>query len=302
MALRTRLAPTPSGYLHLGNALSFVLTWAIARARDGWILLRIDDLDASRRRPEYLEDIFRTIEWLGIDYDLGPEGPTDFLRFYSQQLRLPHYHKAIAQLKEKGMLYACTCSRKEIRRNSSDGNYPGTCLKKNKDFEAARTAWRIQVPKNEEVLIPEWKKGRIPISLDQEMGDFVLRQKNKAPAYQVASLVDDELWAINFIVRGADLRPSTAAQLFLAQSLDYPNFKNAIFWHHGLITGSDGQKLSKSAGADALKSWREAKKEPTSIIKMAARWLGIEDDQVRTAEELVKRLKEKGRWGEGETA
>ncbi len=300
MTLRTRLAPTPSGYLHLGNALSFVLTWAIARARDGWILLRIDDLDSSRRRPEYLEDIFRTIEWLGLDYDLGPEGPTDFLRSYSQQLRLPHYHKAIDQLKEQGHLYACTCSRKDIRLASPDGNYPGTCRKKNQDFDAVRTAWRVQVPKKEEILIPEWKSEKKTIALGREMGDFVVRQKNRAPAYQIASLVDDELWEINFIVRGADLLPSSAAQLYLAQLLNYPHFKRTTFWHHGLITGSDGQKLSKSAGADALKSWREADKTPESIINTAAQWLGVKGSQVRTAKELVQLLRETGNLSDGE--
>jgi glutamyl-tRNA synthetase len=268
-----------------------VLTWAIARARDGWILLRIDDLDSSRRRPEYLEDIFRTIEWLGIDYDLGPEGPTDFLRFYSQQLRRPHYYKAIEQLKEQGYLYACTCSRKDIRLAGTNGNYPGTCLNKALPFDHPKTAWRVKVPKAEAVLIPEWKKGKEEFLLGEAMGDFVIRQKNKAPAYQIASLVDDELWAINFIVRGADLQPSTAAQLHLAQLLKYPNFRATSFWHHDLITGKDGQKLSKSAGADALKSWREAGRGPEAIISMAATWLGMEQDSVTTTDELVRRLR-----------
>ena len=291
MMLRTRLAPTPSGYLHLGNALSFVVTWALARANEGWVLLRIDDLDANRRRPEYLEDIFRTIEWLGIDYDEGPEGPADFLRLYSQQLRLSHYQKALQYLKEKGHLFACTCSRKNIRLQSANGNYPGICLGKNKDFGAPKTAWRIKMAQAQEILIPEWKRGKVPVDLGEKMGNFVVRRKNRAPAYQIASLADDELWNINFIVRGMDLLSSTAAQLHLAQLLNYPNFKKTTFWHHSLITGEDGQKLSKSAGADALKSWREAGKAPDSIFQTAAGWLGINEKSIATAPDLMHALK-----------
>ncbi|PHN08096.1 tRNA glutamyl-Q synthetase [Flavilitoribacter nigricans DSM 23189 = NBRC 102662] len=290
--LRTRLAPTPSGYLHLGNALSFVVTWAIARAREGQILLRIDDLDAGRRRPEYLEDIFRTIEWLDIDFDEGPEGPDDFLAQYSQQLRLPQYHEALRQLKEQGHLYACTCSRKEIRQLSTNGNYPGTCLKQGKDFDAPRTAWRVKVGPTREVTIPGWKRGIESIDLGREMGDFVVRQKNRAPAYQIASLVDDEHWKINFIVRGLDLLPSTGAQLYLADLLGYEQFTQATFWHHDLITGEDGQKLSKSAGADALKTWREAGKTPGDIFQIAADWLGVTEGSIRTSAELLAAVKD----------
>lgn len=296
--LRTRLAPTPSGYLHIGNALSFVVTWALARAQSGWILLRIDDLDASRRRPEYLEDIFRTIDWLGIDYDQGPTGPTDFLHTYSQQLRLDLYGQAIEQLRAQDHLYACTCSRKEIQAASMDGNYPGTCREKNLDFQRPKTAWRVKVPAGTSVRIPALLQENIPIALSTEMGDFVIRQKNGAPAYQVASLVEDDHWKINFIVRGEDLRPSTAAQLYLAKLLGLSGFQAATFWHHGLIKSADGQKLSKSAGADALKSWREAGKDPADIFELAARWLGIESGPVRTAEALAERMA--GRLGDEE--
>lgn len=292
MSLRTRLAPTPSGYLHFGNALSFVLTWAIARTQKGWILLRIDDLDQARRRPEYLEDIFRTIDWLGIDYDEGPSGPDDFLATYTQQLRLSKYHQVIDRLKEMGQLYACTCSRKDIRLQSQDGNYPGTCRDKQLNFDAPRTAWRVKVFQNQEIAIPDWKGPNGSLDLAKEMGDFVILQKNGAPAYQIASLVDDERWRINFIVRGADLRPSTAAQLLLAQLLDYQTFIQASFWHHGLITGSDGRKLSKSEGADALKSRREAGEDPSSIVKMAAEWLGMGAKNIGTSGELLAALRE----------
>lgn len=287
--LRTRLAPTPSGYLHLGNAISFVVTWALARAHNGWVLLRIDDLDASRRRPEYLEDIFATLEWLGLDYDEGPSGPDDFLQNYSQQLRLTDYQEAVDKLKEQGNLYACTCTRKQIQDVSTNGLYPGTCRQLNRDFNAPKTAWRVLVPPATEVCFTEWKEGKYCLNLNQEMGDFVIRQKNRAPAYQIASLVDDRKWEINYIVRGEDLRASTAAQMFLAQELGYADFQTAIFRHHGLITGTNGRKLSKSEGAAAMKNWREEKRSPLEVYKMAANWLGIAGE-VTSIADLVELL------------
>lgn len=288
--LRTRIAPTPSGYLHLGNAVSFVATWALARARGGWVLLRIDDLDASRCRPEYLEDIFETLDWLGLDYDAGPSGPDDFLKNYSQQLRLSAYREAIERLKEMGQLYACTCSRKQIQAASTDGNYPGTCRQLRRDFNAARTAWRVLVPEQTEVCFSDRQSGKCCADLSREMGDFVVRQKNGAPAYQIASLVDDVDWKINFIVRGQDLPASTAAQIYLAKHLGFSSFQNATFWHHGLITDPDGRKLSKSEGAAAMKSRREEKRDPGEVFRIAAQWLGVKEE-VGSGLELVDVLR-----------
>lgn len=292
MSLRTRLAPTPSGWLHIGNAISFVVTWALARAQAGWILLRIDDLDTGRRRPEYLEDIFQTLDWLGIDYDEGPEGPDEFLRSYSQQLRLPLYREALNTLRIQGDLYACTCSRKQIRAVSADGRYPGTCKGLSKAYDAPGTAWRVGVPAGKVVEFAERKYGLRAISLDETMGDFVVRQKNGKPAYQIASLVDDVQWKINFVVRGEDLLPSTAAQLYLAELRDYSTFGSVTFWHHGLITGADGQKLSKSQGADAVKHWRTAGQPADPIFQAAAHWLGIREGPVGNAGDLLSVMKE----------
>lgn len=289
--LRTRIAPTPSGFLHLGNTISFVATWALARAQSGWVLLRIDDLDDARRRPEYLEDIFRTLDWLGIDYDAGPSGPDDFLQHYSQHLRLPLYHEALAQLKDKGLLYACVCSRREIQQLSADGRYPGTCSDLDHDFTKPETAWRIKLPRTAEICFEEWNKGQACVDLQTEMGDFVVKQKNELPAYQIASLADDRYWQINFIVRGEDLRSSTAAQMYLARQLNYHNFQNTIFWHHGLITDASGRKLSKSEGADAIKSWREAGKSPAELFRMAADWLGAGPLEKGDPTELITSLK-----------
>ena len=128
------------------------------------------------------------------------------------------------------------------------------------------------------------------MALKQVMGDFVVRQKNGAPAYQIASLLDDVHWNINFIVRGNDLINSSAAQMYLANTLAHSSFEQAIFWHHELIAGDDGQKLSKSKGDTAVKTWREQGKAPAPIFKNAAKWLQVEEAEVFDAQSLVSVL------------
>src|SRR5690606_41399145 len=122
--LVTRIAPTPSGLLHLGNAWSFTLTWLAARAAGGHVWLRIDDLDAARAQDEYLEDIFASLRWLGLDWDSGPRDVADFKARYSQTLRLDRYRAAVETLKAGGHLYACTCTRSQLR--GAGPIYPGT--------------------------------------------------------------------------------------------------------------------------------------------------------------------------------
>jgi len=291
MTVRTRLAPTPSGLLHPGNGLSFVLTWALARAAGGEVLLRIDDLDKARRRREYLEDVFETLDWLGLDYDTGPGGPDDFLKNYSQHTRLDLYRAVLERLRESGYLYACTCSRRQIREASPSGIYPLTCRKLRLPFEAERTAWRVSVPAGKKVTFREWQSGEREINLAEAMGDFVVRQKNKMPAYQIASLVDDLQYGINFIVRGEDLLDSTAAQIYLAELLGEDAFLRSLFWHHGLLTDESGGKLSKTKGAGSLRGWRETGKSPQSLYRQAGSWLGLAEQEIGSLEDLVEQVK-----------
>ena len=288
--IRTRLAPTPSGLLHPGNGVSFLVTWALARAAGGWILLRVDDLDGDRYRPEYLEDIFRTIDWLGIDYDAGPQNIADFEQHWSQHLRIPQYNDYLHQLREKGLLYACTCSRREIREQSHDGLYPGTCRLAQKDWDGPETAWRVRLDTPAKVTYREWQLGEQHIAWDAAMGDFVVRQKNELPAYQIASLADDLRWDINFVVRGRDLKASTGAQVWLANALNENTFQDIIFWHHPLLLDASGEKLSKSKGAAALQHWREDGRPPTALYQEAARWLGLDVAEVIDAPSLLDAL------------
>jgi len=269
----TRLAPTPSGYLHPGNAVSFLLTWALARAKEGKLLLRIDDLDQGRYRREYVEDIFRTLEWLGIECDEGPSDVAGLETNYSQLTRLDAYREALLQLRQEGYLYACDCTRKRIREISLDGRYPGSCRERALPFEQEPIAWRVRLAKQGRVGFREWRNGRREYALEEWIDDFVVRQKNGMPAYQLASLIDDEYFGINLVVRGEDLLPSTIAQQHLARLLDISLFQATTFWHHPLLTAPDGTKLSKSSGAGALKAWREAGRKPQELHQLAARWI-----------------------------
>ena len=233
----SRLAPTPSGYLHLGNAVNFVLTWLLTRQAEGRLHLRIDDLDRARLRPAYLDNIFRVIDWLGIDYDHGPTGPDDFLRHHSQLLHLPAYNAVLRRLAQQPGLVQAS------QRTRTGGPEAPVAL------ETPGAAWRAQVPTGTIIPLADAWQGNASVPLGALMPDFVVRKKDGVAAYQVASVVDDLRLGTTLIVRGLDLQPSTAAQLWLAGQLSETAAFNAArvrFCHHALLTDAAGQKLSKS--------------------------------------------------------
>lgn len=255
-SMRTRIAPTPSGHLHAGNGTAFVATWKIARSVGAKLLLRIDDLDAERVRPVYVEDIFETLRWLGIHWDEGPKNANDLREHWSQHLRLARYGALIDRLREGGHLYACDCSRAVIAQRGGSTEYDGHCRERGLDLDLPDVAWRLRLPKGETVAMHIWPNDLLQeLPLDQP--DPVIRQRNGRPAYQTASLSDDVDFGIDLIVRGADLLPSTLIQLHLARVLDLKAFTETRFLHHPLITDALGGKLSKSHGAGSLKAMRE---------------------------------------------
>ena len=286
MTIRSRIAPTPSGRLHLGNAVNFILTWLMVRKAGGMLRLRIDDADCLRAKPEYLEDIFRQLDWLKITWDEGPTGPDDFRSRFSQQLRLERYRSFLAELERLGHLYPCGCSRSTIRQLAPDGVYPGFCRDRAGAFMAGE-AQRVRVPEGS-VFRVEGQE----IALCKAMGDFVLWRKEDLPAYQLVSLVDDLDDRINCIVRGQDLLPSTAAQLFLAGLHGNNFFAETTFLHHPLVLGEDGRKLSKSDNALSLAALREKESSPVPVYQEVARQVGIEPDGIVTLEDLLLRFRE----------
>ncbi len=264
--LRTRLAPTPSGFLHVGNALNFLLTEALARRAGGTILLRIDDLDAARVRPEYVQDIFDSLHWLGIRWQEGPRNPTELADRWSQHLRLARYHAMLGQLREMDQLYACDCSRQLLAQCR--------CSTRGLPFDNGRVAWRSRLPAVN-IEVPELNGKIRQVELHSIITDPVLRQRNGRPAYHIASLADDEDFAMDLIVRGEDLLPSTALQLHLASILGLRKFLAARFVHHELITDPQGRKLCKSAGDEALSTLR-SKGLDASLMRARAEALASE--------------------------
>ncbi len=267
----TRIAPTPSGYLHAGNAIGFLLTSFIAQRHGLRIRLRIDDLDAQRVRQTYLQDIFDSLHWLGIGWDDGPRNMAEHQKDRSQGARLPRYHGMLNDLRDAGVLYGCTCGRSKAR--GKYGVYAGHCADKGIDLDDPAACWRIRLPRHGIVTVPSI--GNAPqVDLNAAIGDVVLRQRAHGnvppmPVYQIASLADDVDHGTTVIVRGMDLLPSSGMQLYLAGILGLRTFKEVLFVHHPLVLDEQGRKLSKSAGSSSLLAMRERGEDPSSLRMQA---------------------------------
>lgn len=263
----TRIAPTPSGYLHTGNAFSFLLTEQLAKFHNGKILLRIDDSDAERKRPEYVQDIFDSLHWLGIEWQNGPKDAQDFETHWSQRHRLPLYEREITKLIAEEKVYACSCSRKQLQEN-------GRCFCETKQLllDTPDTSLRMKIPQGTTILFSD-NNGPHRINLLQETGNFIVRRRDGLPAYHLVSVTDDLHFGVTDIVRGADLFSSTAAQLFLAQQLGEASFSKISFIHHPLLTDEENHKLSKSEGALSLKAQRESGVTAATIRRQFQEWM-----------------------------
>ena len=284
----SRLAPTPSGYLHFGNAFNFLLTYLLVNFHDGVLHLRIDDLDGPRVDRASVEDIFIQLEWLGIDYHFGPSGPDDLYSRFSQTLRKDRYFNAIETLQKNGHLYACECSRSKIRNFSTGKIYPGACRYKNLNFLKEDQTWRVIIPEKTIVHYNTFKKNKNEVDLRAEIGEFVIRRKDGLPAYQIASLMDDIEMGVNLIVRGADLISSTGAQLFLAKCLNNNFFQATDFVHHILLKNESGKKLSKSSGDLSLKFLRNKFNSPSIVYQRSAEILDLPFENIQTLQDLIE--------------
>ena len=250
---KTRLAPTPSGFLHLGNVASFVLTYLLAK-NEGWqLLLRIDDLDQARYRPAYAEDIFKVLSTLGLEVDEGPSSVAELELEWSQRHRLNLYQDALAQLVEAQAIFACHCSRKEVRaaQRLAKAGYPGTCREARHPL-APGVSWRLKTTHTALKLPSDFAKAPktpFPTALQ----DFVIKRRDDLPAYQLVSVVDDLHLGVNRLVRGQDLWESSLAQWWLLTYLkaERPPWQ---FYHHPLLEGAKEEKLSKSQKAPSF--WR----------------------------------------------
>lgn len=266
-----RIAPTPSGFLHLGNAVNFVLTWLAARGRGAPLLLRIDDLDADRKRPEYVDDVFRTLDFLGLNYDLGPASPDDFEAHWSQRHRLDRYVDTLERLRTSGTLYACGLSRRELQAYGT--TYLAEGRAQQRSLDEPHVAWRFRAE-------------------GTGTADFVVRRRDGLPAYQIASLTDDHDFGVTYLIRGQDLLESTYRQRQLALALGWSDFLNAQVWHHPVLVGETGNKLSKSAGdgaiaATSIRAMRERSTGPDLVYRHVARLLNAPPEATHRLTDLL---------------
>lgn len=251
----SRIAPTPSGYLHAGNAYNFILTYLLTRSLSGILHLRIDDYDLGRYRREFVQNIFDVLEFLGLDCDKGAKSIDDFEQNFSFKTRAKRYENALEKLDE---IYICECTR-ATKDAYENGIYTKICKDKKLKFIKDKTAIRLSVDENDEL-------GR---QVAAQMGDFVIYKKDFTPAYNFASVIDDEDMGVNLVVRGEDLLPCTLAQRYLAKRLNF-SFLNAKFIHHKLLL--DGaKKLSKSSKSPPI----DLSQNSQIYYKMLANDLGL---------------------------
>lgn len=279
---RARIAPTPSGYLHLGNAYSFVITTLDALRNDAEVFLRIDDLDRERFRETYLDDIFEVLNFLGIEPTIGPSGPEDFHRNFSQHLRLDRYNALLEELRSTDLIYPCVCSRKEFATIAP----LAFCGCRSSQFtdQQQHVVWRWAGELPDQIVCDSDGKTQ-SVTLKNAIGRLVLQQKNTLPAYQIASLSDDLDFEITRVVRGEDLIHSTAFQLYLASVLGKSEFGCIRFFHHGLVTDS-AEKISKSDGATSLHSARQQGLSVAQFYTKIAHSWGFKTKKVAQLSEL----------------
>ncbi|GAA3981669.1 glutamate--tRNA ligase family protein [Mucilaginibacter dorajii] len=280
---KTRIAPTPSGYLHVGNVLSFAITAALARKKGAKVLLRIDDMDRERVNPLYLQDIFDTLNYLGIAWDEGPSNVEDFESNFSQLHRMPLYQQALDQLAQNKLVFACTCPRSTQK--------PCTCLEQQLPLSTPNVSWRLITNNDDPIQVKTYIGKTISEILPVSMHNFVVKKKDGYPAYQLTSVIDDLHYGVDLIVRGQDLWDSTLAQLQLAGLLHKTDFSNISFYHHPLITDATGNKLSKSAGSTSVQYLRQQGKSAAEIFTMIAGMMGV-TAQVSSWKALVEALVE----------
>ncbi len=266
MSYRGRLAPSPTGYLHLGHARTF---WtAQQRATGGELILRNDDLDRARCRPEFVAAMFEDLSWFGFRWSEGPEvgGPH---APYDQSARISLYVAALATLKGAGFIYPCTCSRQDVARSlaaphqgEEEPLYPGTCRGASSARERRGVNWRFHVPDREVVEFIDGHFGPQRAVAGVDFGDFLVWRKDDLPSYQLACTVDDAAMRITEVVRGADLITSTFRQVLLFRALAAGP---PAFFHCPLVTDEGGVRLAKRNDALSLRTLRAQGCKPEHI-------------------------------------
>jgi glutamyl/glutaminyl-tRNA synthetase len=295
---RGRIAPSPTGLLHIGHAVTFWRAYERACAAGGKLVLRIEDLDRDRCRREFADAIIEDLHWFGLDWDEGPDIGGPFAP-YIQSQRRSRYLEAWEKLRLGGLIYPCKCSRKDVADASlapHDENeepiYPGTCrprlprsLASSADIVAdavsaagqknlspvtavppsaaiATAHWRFRVPDGERIEFVDERIGRQSAVVGRDFGDFIVWRRDDVPAYQLAVVVDDAAMRISEVARGEDLLLSTFRQLLLYRALD---LLPPRFFHTSLVVDESGKRLAKRHGSLSLRALRESGLAPEEL-------------------------------------
>ncbi len=273
----TRLAPSPTGGLHLGNARTFLINWVLAR-QNGWkVAFRIDDLDSPRVRVGADQAAIEDLKWLGLDWDTE-------VAYQSQ--RLADYEAALVELAAHGKIYPCKCTRSQIAAQAASApnegdhelRYSGRCRpapSSTFDFHQLKSngvAWRFRVP-DEPVCFEDQVFGSQRVSVGAEVGDFLVANKQGIASYQLAVNLDDSSANITDVVRGDDLLTSTARQILIRRAIGLPEKMN--YWHLPLVVGEDGMRLAKRHGATRISELRQLGVSSERIIGWIAYWSGV---------------------------
>ena len=267
-----RFAPSPSGRMHLGNVFSALLAWLSVRSCGGKLVLRIEDLDPDRCRPEYADTLKRDLQWLGLTWDTEQ---------IPQSKRSDAYRAEFEQLEKKGRIYPCYCSRGELHAASaphaSDGTlvYAGTCRNLTPAERAAKTkapSFRVIVP-DEEISFRDHVQGVFSQNLARDCGDFILRRADGVYAYQLAVVTDDAQAGVTQVVRGCDLLSSTPRQIWLQRELGFPQPE---YYHVPLLVAPDGRRLSKRERDLDMQALR-SRFAPEALIGLLAHACGLLD-------------------------
>jgi len=266
----TRFAPSLTGYLHLGHVLHMLYVWGIARAKEAQVLLRFEDHDRERARPEYETAILENMIWLGFVPDIGTIcSPSE----YRQSDCSHHYEATLKTLEARGLVYGCECSRKEILARQSDGEgelcYSGTCSEKGLPLESNTVRFRVS---SGAVAFNDLALGachQVPMG---QCGDFSLRDRTGQWTYQFCCVCDDIRHGVSLVIRGEDILSSTGRQIQLFQALEATP---PAYHHHPLLCDSHGEKLSKRQRSESITQLREAGAIPEEIIGRALHAAGL---------------------------
>ena len=278
---RGRLAPSPTGFLHLGHARTFWMAQERARAQGGSLILRNEDLDSTRYKMEFVGAMLEDLRWFGFQWSEGPDvgGPN---APYNQSERMEFYRAALENLRTGKFIYPCTCSRKDIQaatraphaNDDDEPIYPGTCRMKSETrmtndeihssfvIRHSKFSWRFRVPDGEVISFADGNFGEQKFIAGKDFGDFVVWRGDGVPAYQLACVVDDAAMQITEVVRGADLLVSTARQILLYRALSWPV---PDFFHCELMRDETGQRLAKRHDSLSLRQLRTGGETPANL-------------------------------------